>query len=156
MRKTLEPYELPQLRYAVWIFPCRSIPENWSHWATKWWKPFDEIFFFSFDAIHACERRTDGRTTTYASRISFNCSITYYSFFFALLQILKQARHLVSTIRTPSLSAHETRVRDFCRYMESEIIRVPECAFDECSFQLIKTVRGFSSAGQQHAYQQVY
>ena len=80
-----------------------------------------------------------------------------------MLQILKQAQNLISNIRVPPKSDHERRVRDFSRYMESEMLRIPESSWDECSFSIMSVIRGYKIAqqpgpvaiAQQAAYQQV-
>lgn len=83
--------------------------------------------------------------------------------FVCVLQILQQAKNLICNIRTPTRSDHERRVRDFSRYMESEMLRVPESSWDECSFTIMNVIRGFKAAQQPahpalrqpQAYQQV-
>ncbi|XP_013880748.1 uncharacterized protein LOC106529791 [Austrofundulus limnaeus] len=80
------------------------------------------------------------------------------------MEILQQAKNLISNIRTPTVSGHERRVRDFSRYIESEMLRIPESLWDECSFTIMDVIRGFKTAqhqghvalslSQQHAYQQ--
>ncbi|XP_017276993.1 SAGA-associated factor 73 [Kryptolebias marmoratus] len=78
------------------------------------------------------------------------------------MEILQQAKNLISNIRSPTVSGHERRVRDFSRYMESEMLRIPESCWDECSFTIMDVIRGFKTAqhqshlalSQQHPYQQ--
>uniref|UniRef100_A0A8C4N324 Abasic site processing protein HMCES n=1 Tax=Eptatretus burgeri TaxID=7764 RepID=A0A8C4N324_EPTBU len=65
------------------------------------------------------------------------------------LEILQQAKNLISNIRVPTRSEHERRIRDFSRYMESEMIRVPEASWDECSYAIMHVIRGFKNAQQQ-------
>ncbi|RVE61407.1 hypothetical protein OJAV_G00170370 [Oryzias javanicus] len=64
-------------------------------------------------------------------------------------QILQQAKDLISNIRAPSRSEHERRVRDFSRYMESEMLLIPESLWDECSFSIMNVIRGFKTAQKQ-------
>ncbi|XP_078790874.1 uncharacterized protein LOC101174561 isoform X4 [Oryzias latipes] len=79
-------------------------------------------------------------------------------------QILQQAKDLISSIRAPSRSEHERRVRDFSRYMESEMLLIPESLWDECSFSIMNVIRGFKTAqkqghlalSQHQAYQQSF
>uniref|UniRef100_A0A1A8F510 MADF domain-containing protein n=2 Tax=Nothobranchius korthausae TaxID=1143690 RepID=A0A1A8F510_9TELE len=59
------------------------------------------------------------------------------------LEIFQQAKNLISNIRAPSLSQHERKVRDFCRYLESELLQIPESLWDDCSFTVMNTIRGF-------------
>lgn len=80
-----------------------------------------------------------------------------------MLQILQQAKNLICNIRNPTRNDHERRVRDFSRYMESEMLRIPESSWDECSFTIMNVIRGFKAAQQPghvalrqpQAYQQV-
>ncbi|XP_017288147.1 uncharacterized protein LOC108245612 isoform X3 [Kryptolebias marmoratus] len=80
------------------------------------------------------------------------------------MEILQQAKNLICNIRAPTRSDHERRVRDFSRYMESEMLRIPESSWDECSFTIMNVIRGFKAAqqpahlamSQQQTYQQSY
>ncbi|XP_013864772.1 uncharacterized protein LOC106518183 [Austrofundulus limnaeus] len=65
------------------------------------------------------------------------------------MEILQQAKNLISNIRAPTKCQQERKVRDFCRYLESELLQIPESAWDECSFAMINTVRGFKQKTQQ-------
>jgi hypothetical protein len=67
-----------------------------------------------------------------------------------VLQILQQAKNLISNIRAPTKTDHERRVRDFSRYMESEMLRVPEASWDECHFAILNVIRGFKTGQQGH------
>ena len=77
------------------------------------------------------------------------------------LQILQQAQNLISSIRQPQKSDHERRVRDFSRYMESEMLRIPEASWDECSSTIMTVTSQHLGAGhvvnisQPSVYQQV-
>ncbi|KAM9309410.1 uncharacterized protein KZ484_025490 [Pholidichthys leucotaenia] len=64
-------------------------------------------------------------------------------------EILQQAKNLISNIVTPTRSGHKRRVRDFSRYIESELLLIPESSWDECSFTILDVIRGFRTAQQQ-------
>ncbi|XP_023820554.1 uncharacterized protein LOC101174561 isoform X1 [Oryzias latipes] len=91
-------------------------------------------------------------------------SSSSFSFCTYVQQILQQAKDLISSIRAPSRSEHERRVRDFSRYMESEMLLIPESLWDECSFSIMNVIRGFKTAqkqghlalSQHQAYQQSF
>ena len=60
-------------------------------------------------------------------------------------QVMQQAKELISHIKSPSRIEHETRVREFSRYIETELRRVPESAWDDCTLTIMTVIRSFKT-----------
>ncbi|XP_061683224.1 uncharacterized protein LOC133504712 [Syngnathoides biaculeatus] len=66
--------------------------------------------------------------------------------------LLDRARHLVGNIHRP-LSHHRKRVKEFVRFLETEILQVPEHEFNNCSMEFIYLIRSFQADGSVQANQ---
>ncbi|XP_061630891.1 uncharacterized protein LOC133478575 isoform X2 [Phyllopteryx taeniolatus] len=65
-------------------------------------------------------------------------------------ELLDRARHHAGNMNRP-LSNHKKRVKEFVRFLETEILQVPEHQFNNCSMEFIYLVRSFQAHGSVEA-----